>query len=440
MDRLSHVSTTKGLQSITSYLSSGKPRRIFLIFLTIITVWLWANMVARATRGHGSQYDDFVEFSQDLFYHQINIYKTYDFMSTSIGKYPPFFAAVYAPLVPFPLPVGAAIWFLVSLLMAILACRMVILLVWEMSGEVRPPPIRFMWAIPFILGIVVIITNLETAQVNIFIFALILLGLYQFSQRKDAWAGLLLGTATAIKLTPGLFIAYFLYKREWKTVFWSGLGVVLCWGVLLPLLLGPSQYLTIMQSWLETVLPFVTQGTIAEGITGFRHTNQSLSAFLYRFFTETPADGRDFYVNLMSISYETADLIMKVLKVFILLGLMYVCRTPTGNRKDARLPMEMSLVAIATLYLSPISWINHYIVMILPYGTAFYYVWSRDVNDPRRTWMMKMLMLSVFLVWMIHPLIMAFSLPFFGSLLLSIALARGILLEKKRTLETSKVL
>jgi hypothetical protein len=194
-----------------------------------------------------------------------------------------------------------------------------------------------------------------------------------------------------------------------------------------------------MQSWVEIVSPFVTQGTIAEGITGFRHTNQSLSAFLYRFFTETPADGRNFYVNFMSISYETVDLIMKVFKVLILLGLMYICRAPMNNRKDARLPMELSLVAIATLYLSPISWINHYIVMILPYGTAFYYVWSRDVNDPQRHWMMKRLLISVFLVWMIHPLIMAFSLPFFGSLLLSIALARGILWEKKRTLETSEV-
>ena len=403
-----------------------KLKRILSILLILILLGLGVNMVIRATRGHGSQYDDFTEFSRDLLFNQINVYDVYDLNVTSIGKYPPFFSMVYAPLVPLPLTVGAAIWFLVSLVMMVLGTRAGAEMVRRFSGVSSMPHPAALWAVPLALMAVVTITNLETSQVNIFIFSLVLLGLNQFSKNRDIQAGLLLGVATAIKITPGLFVAYFFYKKAWKTVFWAVIGVLICWGVILPLVLTPPRFIPVLESWLGIFLSFVTDGTMAEGIPGFRHTNQSLSAVIYRFFTRIPADGGlgDFYVNFLDLSYPVVDWIMRILKLAIFAGLAIVCRAPMKGRKDPRIPFELSLVAIATLYLSPISWINHYIVMILPFLTAYCFIKTRDPEDRPGRKMLVALAWSAFLVAMIHPLIMTVSLPFFGSLVMVIALIR----------------
>ena len=406
-------------------------RKRMAIFLALIIIGLWVNMVLRANRGHGSQYDDFTGFSQDLIFDRINIYKEYAFESTSIGKYPPFFGLVYAPVAPFPVAVGASIWFWFSLVLAVYASKSVAHGVSKLSGEsgkVNP----LLWAIPLALGSIQTITNLETAQVNILIFSLVAFAIARFADKKDAHAGLLLGMATAIKLTPGLFVVYFAYKGAWRVVIWAAIGGALCWFAVLPVVMGFTYYYDVMQSWVMVVGNFVSDGAIAEGISGFRDTNQSLSAAFHRFFTETPAGGgiENFYINIISIPHETASIIVKSLNVMILIALAIICRTPLGDRKDYRLPLELSLVMIATLFLSPISWINHYVVMILPFGAAVYYIRSREYHDPGRKMMLQALIIAAALIMVSPRIAQAFSLPFFGAALLTFALGKAVMLKK----------
>jgi len=409
-------------------------RRRWLVFMILVIIGLWVNAVLRANRGHGTQYDDFTDFSKDLLYDRINIYDGYAFERTSIGKYPPFFGIVYGPLVPFPVSVGAAIWFALNLTLAVFASMAVARIAWFLSGGAREGPTTGYWAIPLAIMAVGVVTNLETSQVNIFIFSLVVFGLDQFARNKEARGGFLLGVATAVKLTPGLFIVYFLYKRSWKTVFWAGLGVLVCWGVVLPIIMGPTYYFSVMQSWIGILSSYLTQGTMAEGIEGFRHTNQSLSAAFYRYFTDTPANGgiENFYLNFVSIPYPTAATIIKVLKIAILLSLAYLCRAPITDKNDARLPLELSLVMIATLFISPISWINHYVVMMLPFGAAVYYVKSRDKSDPSHRRMLNTIIVAGILIAISPRILQAFSFPFFGALILSVAIARAILSYGKK--------
>ncbi|HEX9649760.1 MAG TPA: glycosyltransferase family 87 protein [Cyclobacteriaceae bacterium] len=407
-------------------------RKRMAIILGLIIIGLWVNMVLRANRGHGSQYDDFTGFSQDLIFDRINIYKEYAFESTSIGKYPPFFGLVYAPVAIFPLVIGASIWFWFSIVLVVYAGKSVAMGVSRLSGEtgqVNP----LLWSIPLALGSIQIITNLETAQVNILIFSLVAFAIARFADKKDVQAGLLLGMATAIKLTPGLFVVYFAYKGAWRVVLWAAIGGAICWFMVLPVVMGFTYYYDVMQSWVMMVGSFVSDGASAEGIAGFRHTNQSLSAAFHRFFTETPAGGgiENFYINIVRIPHETAGIIVKSLNVAILIVLAWICRTPLGDRKDPRLPLELSLVMIATLFLSPISWINHYVVMILAFGAAVYYIRAREYQDLNRKMMLQALIIAATLIMVSPRISQAFSLPFFGAVILAVALAKGILRGKK---------
>jgi len=392
-------------------------------FLLVLIVGV--STVYRASRSHGSQYDDFYHFSKDLLYDRLNIYEAYSFQRTTIAKYPPFFGVLFAPLVPLPFLLGASIWFLVGLTMLLLSSKAIARMGWKLfRGKGDAPPV-YWWVVPLIMTTVVIMSNLATSQINIFIFSLVVLGLDNFLKRKDQQAGLLIGLATAIKLTPGLFVLYFAYKRSWKLVFWAALGGLACWGVILPLVMGPSYYTEVMTSWIGMLQSYVSEGTSVDGQAGYKHTNQSLEAAFFRYFTHTQANGGfdNFYLNLVNMSYHTADLVVKALKFILLVVLAVLCRAPVSGRDDRRLMFEFSLVIMATLYISPISWINHYIVMILPFATAFYYLVCTEPDNAFRNKMLVALIIAVFLTYLTHPIFLAFSLVFAGSMVLFVRMA-----------------
>ena len=425
---------------LSKFLQNGSIKKRWInvakIVLALIVLFLWLNMVKRAMseRGHSSQYDDFIGYSQMLIFDDVNI-----FIPNSIGKlntiakYPPFFFTIFAPFAKLPVWLGASLWFWLNFFLVIVLSKSFSRTIWLTSEEKDDPP-NYLWIGGLLLSSVVIITNLETSQVNIFVLALTVLGLEQFVRHRKTRAGILLGVATAIKITPALFIAYFAYKRQWKTMLWGGVSTIICWGIILPLILGFSRYPEIMESWISYFFGFVEEGTVAEGIGGFRHTNQSLSAAFYRYFTDTPANGgfKDLYVNVMSLSYPAASIVMKGLKIAVLLILLFLCRSAMVQNNNNKLPFEFSLLAIATLYISPISWINHYLLMLLPFTTCLYYILKRPTHDLDRIKLLKSLLLSVFLIWMIHPFVMAFSIPFFGSLILATAMSKILHKKNKR--------
>mgnify|MGYP001815660587 CR=1 FL=1 len=403
----------------------GPARKAARIVAVLLILIVGTATVYRASRSHGSQYDDFYNFSKDLLYDKINIYQAYSFERTTIAKYPPFFSILFAPLVPIPFLLGAALWFIVGITLTYFSSRAIAKMGWHLfKGKGTAPPTSW-WVVPIVMTLVIVMSNLATSQVNIFIFSLVVFSLYSFLKKKDHLAGLFIGVATAIKLTPGLFVLYFAYKGRWKPVLWATLGGLACWGVLLPLVMGPEYYMEVMRSWIAMLQSYVTEGSSVDGLAGYKHTNQSMEAFFYRYFTHTPANGGfdNFYVNLLNLPMDTAAWIVKALKILLLLLLAWVCRNPLKERSNPMLMFEFSLVIMATLYISPISWINHYVVMVLPFATAFYWISSLEKEDKTRGRMLTALLLAVGLTYLTHPIFLAFSLAFFGSLFLFINMA-----------------
>ena len=393
------------------------------------------NTVYRASNGHGSQFDDFRFFSKDLLYDRINVYEEYPFELTTIGKYPPFFGVLFAPMVPIPYLLGAALWFLIRLTLLYFACQAIARMGWSMfKGKGTAPPLAW-WVVPVLMNIVTVLSNFGTSQINIFIFSLVVLGLDNFIKRKEHFTGLLIGIAAAIKLTPGLFVLYFAYKGNWKTVIWAILGGLICWGMVLPLIMGTDFYVEIMTSYAAMLQSYITEGTSVDGFLGYEHTNQSIEAVFFRFFTHTQVDGDGGYdtifVNLINLPLATADIIVKILKLGLLVWLAFLCRTSTSNRNHPNLIFEFSLVFMATLYLSPISWNNHYIVMIMAYATALYSIASTDKSDGFREKLLLALIVAVFLGNLTHPIFQIFSIPFFGSLALFVALAHKLRIQQR---------
>ena len=129
--------------------------------------------------------------------------------------------------------------------------------------------------------------------------------------------------------------------------------------------------------------------------------------------------------------------LIRALKITFVLAivafLIWICRTPTDQRGRMGLALEYSLVMIATLFISPISWINHYVILLFPYAAAVYYVKTRPAElDPRR-WLLYATIASFVLVSSsASRLMQAFSLPWVGAVVLAVGLAYALQRERNR--------
>ena len=76
------------------------------------------------------------------------------------------------------------------------------------------------WAkgLTVVLSLRTILSDLTHGNVNLLILFLVVTGLAAFRRGRDMIAGILLALAIACKVTPALFIPYFLWKRAWRVV------------------------------------------------------------------------------------------------------------------------------------------------------------------------------------------------------------------------------
>ncbi|MFI6129960.1 glycosyltransferase 87 family protein [Micromonospora sp. NPDC051141] len=279
----------------------------------------------------------------------------YDFVapSTTLGfTYPPFAGLVMLPMSW--LPVDAAGF--VNALASIAALAVVL------AALLRPIVDRLGWSLWFTVGIatplaVAIEPSRETlgyGQVNLLLFALImadLVGLRWRARRGThhetaesplarflyggAWAGVGIGLATAVKLTPALFIGYLMLTRQWRAA-WIAVGTTI--GVTLATFGAVGEE---SRAYFTSVL-WQTERVGAADMTA----NQSLAGLLARLYD----------------SIETPGLLWLAFSVLVLaLGLSRAI----SARTDGDELTAFTLVGLTANVISPISW-SHHLVWVIP--------------------------------------------------------------------------
>src|SRR5260370_19163598 len=94
-------------------------------------------------------------------------------------------------------------------------------------------------------------------NVNIFILFLLAGSLFAFSRGRRMTSGVILGLAIACKVTPALFIPYFLWKRAWGALAGCALGLILFLLLVPGLFLGINLTLDLLSIWEHLMLtPF----------------------------------------------------------------------------------------------------------------------------------------------------------------------------------------
>jgi alpha-1,2-mannosyltransferase len=243
--------------------------------------------------------------------------------------YPPIAAVLLSPLSVVPYAVATVGITVVSI--AMLAVVVVVFL--RASGVPRQWLVWGLGAVmPLALFIEPVQANLSFGQVNV---ALMMLVALDCLLPRTRWPrGLLVGLAAATKLTPAVFVIFFLVRRDRRSARNAALSflVATCAGFLL-------SWHSSMTYWTSTV--FETSRIGGVGYVG----NQSAKSVVAR----------------VGLSGAPATLVWIVVSVAVL---VVAVRGMSRAFDAGQIPAALVLNALAALLISPVSWSHHWVWIV----------------------------------------------------------------------------
>ncbi|MDT4985976.1 MAG: alpha,2-mannosyltransferase [Micromonosporaceae bacterium] len=147
--------------------------------------------------------------------HDIYSYSQPDKVEGSLGfTYPPFAAVLLRPLAYLSLGGAQAVFQTVSVAMMVMV---VWLLIRPAAGRLGyPTGFAVALALPFLSWLEPVRETFSFGQINFIVVGLVVVDLLVAMPRGSRLAGVGIGLATAIKLTPAIFIVYLLLTRRWR--------------------------------------------------------------------------------------------------------------------------------------------------------------------------------------------------------------------------------
>jgi alpha-1,2-mannosyltransferase len=241
--------------------------------------------------------------------------------------YPPYAALAFIPLAI--LGYGFASWLLTAVTIASVAATL-----WRFAastaGEAGARMRRLLpWALPAALLLEPVRSTLTYGQVNAVLMALVTVDCLT---RAPRWPrGIGVGIAAALKLTPAIFLLFFLLRRDLRSAARAGLSFAACTGA--AFVLAPHDSL---RYWTQIAYQPARIGGIAYA------SNQSMLGTLARLGLPDPA--RTW--------------------LWLALCLLVAALAVTGMRgalKAGQVTHALLLDAVAGLLISPISWSHHWV-------------------------------------------------------------------------------
>ena len=262
--------------------------------------------------------------------------------------YPPLAAAAFSPFAWLSLPAASAAITLTTLVLLIVSTHIVLtrLQVWEHSSLRAPAWARRAWlaaalVAPAVIFVEPIRANFEFGQINVVLMTLVIADCVP---RRTPWPrGLLLGLAIAVKLTPAVFLLYFLLRRDVRALL-----VTTASAVAATLLGFALAWRDSWVYWFETLRDTDRIGSAT------LNTNQNISGMLARLGAGEGARFALWVVLCFAVLALTAWAVLRLLRA-----------APGSSSADDNPVLAVICVAMFGLVVSPVSWSHHW-VWVLP--------------------------------------------------------------------------
>ena len=324
----------------------------------------------------------------------------------------PFTVVLLSPLAYLPVGAMTLTWNVLKVLM--LLATLLMLADLGRHGERRLGDwvlgLGLLWAIMFVIG------DIQHGNTNVFVLGAITLHLWLYRKGHDAWAGASLALAICLKMTPALFVLYWLYQRNWKLLAGTlAAGVVFVFVVpmtALSIAFGPEHYFRLTATWLDNlILPGLVKGAWYP-----IHINQSISGVMSRYFLSEPSPNGNIFWNpddapyssqvrfqwiaLASLGEATVKWIIRACQV-VVVGLMaWAIGWRKLPRDDGRRLLHYGLVALGMLLLNQRTWDHHAAVLLIASVGVWRAIAHGRAPSRRRAWALGMMLAAGLLVWL----------------------------------------
>ena len=212
-------------------------------------------------------------------------------------------------------------------------------------------------------------TNFEHQNMNALLLALLAGATWQLTLGSTVIAGVLIGTATALKAFPALLILYLAARRYWAAAIAATVSAFVL-SVVLPLAVYGDGF------------PPLAQDFWRLGNSGWpvRGNNQSLIAAIDRMALGFSATGFDRAGVRVAGDAPTSILFFAGLAVLLATTLIVILVRTT--RRQTMIPCELAAVTVLAILLSPIAW-DHYWTLMFP---AFLILYETEMSDGPAAW------------------------------------------------------
>lgn len=203
-------------------------------------------------------------------------------------------------------------------------------------------------------------------QIDIVTMLLLVAAFVHWQQRRTAIAGVWLGLAVLIKITPLLMLVWFALKRQYRTVAVALLTIVIAGPASDVVAFGPSKTVDHYRAWLNNAVSAGSHRALVLAQREMDWRNQGIGAVLSRWlhptnynthFDNEPRANSNYEprtLNVVDLPLETIATIASAVLGLSLLGLLWLARRPAKALTPWQLRFEWALFLLAMLWFMPV--------------------------------------------------------------------------------------
>jgi hypothetical protein len=235
-------------------------------------------------------------------------------------------------------------------------------------------------------------SELGNGQANNLVILCLALMVWLFAGDKKLHAGIALAGGICLKVSASFVCGYLLFKREWRALAGTALGLVFLLGVVPSLALGPRGALEINLAWVDKMArPYAGVPAAVREISRENPGHapgHSLRPMVFRLLTWTDAASHwdePIFLNVASLTPEVAENVYRTLA----LALLVIATAAWSWRRAAprdRFLLEISLCLATMLLIAPVSRKAHFITAMIPFAVCIA-LYRRDRDRKLLRWL-----------------------------------------------------
>lgn len=209
-----------------------------------------------------------------------------------------------------------------------------------------------LFILPFVCTLRIFLEEISNLQINLFILGLSIFVLQLIIQKKNLWAGIVLAFIISIKVYPILILGFLVFKKEFKSVSYTLLGLALTTMIVF-MYFGSDLGIELFKEWNN-----------AQVVNGLKceHMNQSIWGWMCGLTTQhTRIDTFSYNVlNLSNLQYKAVTItLIGILGIYI--ASKFYLTKDNINSFAKQFIITLSLIPI----ISPLAW-KYYFVFLTP--------------------------------------------------------------------------